>query len=434
MTSKLKKLKDLNRKLTVSVDTKSYNHKYTSKLNNIKKNAKIDGFRKGMVPEDVIIQRHGPTIHYEVLNELIQETYPVEIKSQNLKPASAPKINIKSEDANKGISYTAEFEVFPEFKPKISRWAKYDEVSINIDEDDIDLAVKDILSRYGHWHDIDRAAQKDDQVIINFEGKIDNEVFEGSAAKDYALVLGSNSMIPGFEDAIIGKKINDQFTFKVNFPEDYFKSDLAGKETEFSIDLQKVQEKHDAKLDKDLYKQLAMEGVKNKDDFRNEIHERMKQEVSQQEQSLIKESIYEAVLATNKFEVPVAVVNEQSTLMRKDSLMRVGQNEEDAPDDLFPVESFYENALKRVKLDLLFAELIKMFDLKVEKSHLDEFVQSESIRYKDPEQFKTWIKSQPKQLESYKMIILEDLLIEKLKKELKSKEKVINFKDLAKTD
>ena len=121
MTSKLKKLKDLNRKLTVNVETKKYDEKYQAKLNKIKSTVKLDGFRKGKVPNDVLIQKYGPSIHYEVLNEVIQETYPLEIAEKEIKPASSPKISIDSEDPKKGIVYSAEFEVFPKFKPKLSR-------------------------------------------------------------------------------------------------------------------------------------------------------------------------------------------------------------------------------------------------------------------------------------------------------------------------
>ena len=433
MTSKLKKLKDLNRKLTVNVETKKYDEKYQAKLNKIKSTVKLDGFRKGKVPNDVLIQKYGPSIHYEVLNEVIQETYPLEIAEKEIKPASSPNISIDSEDPKKGIVYSAEFEVFPEFKPKLTRWKSFEESKITIESDDIDLAVADILERYGTWKDVDRAALEKDQVIIDFTGTVDGEEFEGNSSKDFALVIGSKSMIPGFEDAIIGKKINDEFNAEVKFPDDYFKSDLAKKNANFLIKVNKVQEKQNASINEELYKSLAMEEVKNEQDFKAEIEKRMQQEVKQQEDSLTRESIYDLLLEVNKFSAPSSVVNEQATLMRKDSLMRMGQQADEAPEDLFPLDTFLENAEKRVKLDLLFSEFVKFFKLEVSQERVDEFVDKEAEKYKDPDQFKTWIKSQPKQLDNYKMIILEELLIEKLKNELKSKVKEIKFKDLANT-
>ena len=431
MTSKLKKLKDLNRKLTVNVETKKYDEKYQAKLNKIRSTVKLDGFRKGKVPNDVLIQKYGPSIHYEVLNEVIQETYPLEIADKEIKPASSPNISIDSEDPKKGIVYSAEFEVFPEFKPKLTRWKSFEESKITIESDDIDLAVADILERYGTWKDVDRAALEKDQAIIDFTGTVDGEEFEGNSSKDFALVIGSKSMIPGFEDAIIGKKINDEFNAEVKFPDDYFKSDLAGKNANFLIKVNKVQEKQNASINEELYKSLAMEEVKNEQDFKAEIEKRMQQEVKQQEDSLTRESIYDLLLEVNKFSAPNSVINEQATLMRKDSLMRMGQQADEAPEDLFPLDTFLENAEKRVKLDLLFSEFVKFFKLEVNQERVDEFVEKEAEKYKDPDQFKTWIKSQPKQLDNYKMIILEELLIEKLKNELKSKVKEIKFKDLA---
>ena len=431
MTSKIKKLKDLERKLTVSVPVEDYEKKYSGKLSKIKSTAKLDGFRKGNVPDDVLKQRYGDSIHYEVLNELIQESYPKELQEKDLKPASSPAINIESEDPSKPVSYSAVFEVFPEVKPKLSRWKSFERSEITLDDSDIDLAINDILERYCTWEKVDREAKDQDQVIIDFEGKIDGEPFEGNESKDFKLVLGSKSMIPGFEDNLVGKKSGDSFSFKTNFPEDYFKKDLAGKETEFFISLNEVQEMNKAKIDKSLFDQLAMEEVSDEKSFRAEINKRMEGEIAQQEKSLTKESIYETLLESNTFKVPNATVTEQAELMRKDSLMRMGQTPENAPEDLFPIDEFKENAEKRVRLDLLFSALLKKYQLEVTEEDVNNFIDEEAKKYKDADQFKSWIQSQPQQLDQYKMVILENLLIEKLDSDLKSKVKVIKFSELA---
>ena len=431
MSSKIKKLKDLERKLTVTVPVEDYDKKYGSKLSKIKSTAKLDGFRKGNVPDDVLRQRYGDSIHYEVLNELIQESYPKELQEQDIKPASSPAINIESEEPTKPISYSAVFEVFPEIKPKISRWKSFEKSEITLDDSDIDLAINDISERYCVWNKVDREAAKDDQVIIDFEGKIDGDPFEGNESKDFKLILGSKSMIPGFEDNLVGKKSKESFSFRTNFPEDYFKKDLAGKETEFFITLHEVQEMKKAAIDKELFEKLAMEDVTDEQTFRAEIKKRMDGEISQQEKSLTKESIYETLLQSNDFKVPNATVNEQAELMRKDSLMRMGQTVENAADDLFPVEDFLENAKKRVRLDLLFSALVQKYELEIKEDDLNHFIDDEAQKYKDAEQFKSWIQSQPQQLDQYRMVILENLLIEKLDSALKSKVKVIKFSDLA---
>jgi trigger factor len=429
MKVKIKKLKDLERKVTISVDVENYEKKFNSKIKNIKTKAKIDGFRKGNVPDDVLEQRYGQSIHGDVVNELIQESYPKAISENELRPASSPKVTIDSEDPNKPITYSAIIEVFPEIKPKFSKWTSYDEFSIEIEDNDIDNAVADILRRYGEWKDVKRDAQLDDQVIIDFLGKIDGEEFEGNSAKDFKLVLGSKSMIPGFEDSLVGKKPS---SFKINckFPEDYFKKDLAGVEAEFEIDLKNVQEITEAKVDKDLFEKLQMD-VKDLPEFTEEITKRMKNEVGTQEKELTKESMYETLLQTNSFKAPVSTINEQADLMRKDALMRIGHTEENAGDDLFPIETFIEKAEKRVRLDLLFAEMVKHFELTITKEQIDDFIEEESKRYKDPEQYKKWIAGQPQQLEQFRMVVLEQQLVEKLENTLKSKKKVIKFSELA---
>jgi trigger factor len=258
---------------------------------------------------------------------------------------------------------------------------------------------------------------------------IDGEEFEGNSAKDFKLLLGSKSMIPGFEDAIIGKK-SSEFSIKSTFPDDYFKKDLAGIEADFKINLKTVQELKIAQIGEDLFSKLEMD-VKDEPAFRKEISNRMQKEIEVQEKDLTKESMYEALLKTNKFNVPKVTVKEQADLMRKDALMRIGHSEENAGEDLFPIDTFMENAQKRVKLDLLFAELVKHFDLKVDQEMLDSFIEKESKKYKDSDQFKQWISGQPQQLDQFKMIALEEQLVEKLENALKSKDKVIKFSELS---
>ena len=429
MKVSIKKLKDLERKVLVTIPVNEYELKFSTKLKNIRTKAKVDGFRKGNVPNDVLEQKYGASIHNEVINELIQETYPKAISENNIRPASSPQVSIDSEDPKKPLTYSAIIEVFPEIKPKLSRWTNYEEFEIEIEENDINLAIDDIKKRYGDWNDVQREARLDDQVVIDFIGKIDGKEFEGNTANDFKLVLGSKSMIPGFEDSIVGKKTS-KFSIECTFPEDYFKKDLAGVKAEFEINLKNVQEMKEANIDKDLFDKLQME-IKDKSEFKNEITSRMKNEVAIQEKELTKESMYETLLKTNNFKIPNATVNEQADLMRKDALMRIGHSEDNAGDDLFPIESFMEKAEKRVKLDLLFAELVNHFDIKVEKQNIDDFIDQESKRYKDPEQYKKWITGQPQQLEQFKMIVLEKQLVEKLENVLKSKKKVIKFSELA---
>ena len=291
---------------------------------------KIDGFIKGNVPDDVLERRYGQSINADVINELIQESYPKAISENNIKPACSPQVSIDSEDPKKPIIYSAIIEVFPEIKPKFSRWTHYEKFEIEIEESDIDFAIADIKKRYGDWVDVDRKAKLDDQVIIDFFGKINGDEFEGNSAKDFKLVLGSKSMIPGFEDNILGKKPS-KFNIECTFPDDYFKQDLAGVNAEFEINLLKVQENKEAKIDKDLFSKLQMD-IKNKSEFREEIVKRMKNEVVAQEKDLSKESMYESLLKTNNFKTPKSTVNEQADLMRKDALMRIGHTEENAGD------------------------------------------------------------------------------------------------------
>ena len=140
----IKKLKDLERKITITIPVEEYKAKFNSKLKNIKSKAKVDGFRKGNVPNEVLEQRYGSSIHNEVLNELIQESYPKAISENKIRAACAPQVSIDSDDPTKPLVYSATIETFPDIKPKFSRWSNYDKYQIEIEDNDIDEAIDDI--------------------------------------------------------------------------------------------------------------------------------------------------------------------------------------------------------------------------------------------------------------------------------------------------
>ena len=168
MASSLKKLKDLERSLTVSIEKDLYQSKFNEKILNLKKNVKLDGFRKGKVPNDVIEQRYGGSVHAEVLNDLIQDSYPREIADKQIRPANTPTISMVEDNPDKGIKYNAVFEVFPDIKPKVSSWKTYEKHKINIVDEDVDHAIQDILERYGEWENVVRNCAEKNQVVLDF--------------------------------------------------------------------------------------------------------------------------------------------------------------------------------------------------------------------------------------------------------------------------
>ena len=160
MSSKIKKLKDLERKLTVSVPVEDYEKKYSVNFQRLNLLQSLMVLEKEMCLMMFLKQRYGDSIHYEVLNELIQESYPKELQEQGLSLHLRHAISIENEDPAKPISYSAVFEVFPEVKPKLSRWKSFEKSEITLDDSDIDLAINDILERYCEWQKVERVAKE----------------------------------------------------------------------------------------------------------------------------------------------------------------------------------------------------------------------------------------------------------------------------------
>jgi len=230
---------------------------------------------------------------------------------------------------------------------------------------------------------VDRASQTGDQVIMDFVGSIDGEEFSGGSAKEAPLELGSNSMIPGFEDQLVGVSKGDEKTITVNFPEDYRATELAGKEAQFKITVHAVKVSELPEVNEEFAKEFGVEegGV---DSLRADIKKNMERELNQALDNKDKQAVMDLLLDKNDFQVPGSLVKDEIGRLKKQMLdqMQVPEGSEPALDD----EMFKPDAERRVKLGLLVAEIIRKNELKADPDKVRTTIESMAASYEDPQQ------------------------------------------------
>jgi len=418
----------LGRKITVTVPAERFEKEFVARLTKLSRNVKMAGFRPGKVPLKVVEKQYGQQLSAEVTGDLIQQTYVEAIGKQGLKPASGPKIEPKAVARGQALEYTAEFEVYPEIKHTDIKGKKIERPTAEIVDEDIDRTIESLRRQRAEWKAADRAAADGDQVVIDFEGKMNGEPFPGGASKGYNLELGSGSFIPGFEEGIKGLAAGGEKTLKLKFPEQYHADHLAGKEVEFDVKVNEVREAVLPEVNEEFVKGLGV-SAGTVDALRQEVRENLERELKDRQRSLVRNQAMEALLDVNKdIEIPEALIVEEAKRMRTELASMSGRRGEDMGSELTSEER--SEARRRVALGLAVAEVIRANELRADAESLKQRIEEIASGYEKPEEFVRMIytdKNRRSQLES---MILEERAVEKLLESADVKDKAMSFKDL----
>jgi trigger factor len=365
-----------------------------------------------------------------VLGEVIQSSFQEAVVSESLRPAGMPQI-LPLEDADLesgGFGYTATFEVFPEFELAPTNLIEIERPSAEVGEDDVDTMISNLRKQRATWSVVDREAVTGDQLIIDFTGTVEGEEFAGGSAENTALELGSATMIPGFEDQLIGVVAGGDKTVQVDFPDDYDNDELAGKPGEFAVHIHSVKQAELPELDNDFIKLFGVEqgGIEA---FRKDIASNMKRELEQAIQNKVKHAIMEALSEANTVDIPNAMVSEEIGGMRKHMIEQMqipeGGHAPELDDDLFRGE-----AERRVKLRLVVAEVIKVAELKASPQKVRETIEKLASSYQKPEQFVNYYYQNEELLQSVEMMVLEQAVTEWVVSQCKVTDKPATFQEV----
>jgi trigger factor len=421
----------LERRLTVGVPAQRIEDEVNKRLQQASKNVRLDGFRPGKVPFKVIRQRFGEGVRREVIGEVMGQTYQEAIMQEKLRPAGQPSIEPKQLDAGKDLEYVAIFEVFPEVEARDLKETTVERHVAEVTDEDVDNIIEIFRKQQGSMQEVERAAAEGDTVIIDYLGKKDGEPFDGGAANDSSLELGSGRMIPGFEDGIVGLKAGDEKTLELSFPEDYHNDDLKGAAVTFDITVKAVKEQVLAPMDETLFEQYGVtEGGEEK--FREEIAGNMKRELKNAVTASVKKQVMDAVLATYEdVAVPKALVDQEITAMRQQMFQQFGGAPAQGMDleALLPAEMFVERAEPRVKLGLVLATLVSEYNIKPDADRVRETIEEIASTYEDPAEVVNYHYSNQEQLNAIENRVLEDQVVEKLQEQLKVEDKACSYQE-----
>jgi trigger factor len=391
----------------------------------------VHGFRPGKVPYKVLEQQYGPSVQQEVLGESLQRSFAEAATANKLQVAGYPQFEIKTADLNAPqIEFSATFEVYPEVAIGDVSGESISSVLFTLSEADVDETIATLRKQRAVFKKADRAAKNDDQVRIDFTGKLNGVVFDGGEAKDFAVVLGAGRMLPDFETAIVGMKAGETKSFDMTFPTDYHGKDVAGKQVTFTITVHAVEEAHLPEVNAEFAKSLgAADGDVEK--LRQEIRDNVGREAARRVKGRNKDSAMEVLLKIAQLDVPKALLESEAQNLLQQTLQDMeGRGMKIPKGTQLPTDMFFERATRRVKLGLILAELIKKHGLQAKPEQVKAMVQEFAQSYEHPEEVVRWYNADPSRMREVENLVLEDNVVAWVMAGAKVSEKAVTLTEL----
>lgn len=417
----------IGRRLTIQVPAEQVDQAVETRLRKTAQSARLNGFRPGKVPMNVVRSRFGGDTRAEVVNELIRQHYVQALTEQSLNAAGYPEIELKVNEAGKDLEVVADIEIYPEIELKSIEGTEVERPSADITDADIDEMIETLRKQAADWQEVERAAEEGDQITIDFEGFLGDEAFEGGKAEGHALVLGSGSFIPGFEDQLKGAKSGDEPTVKVTFPEDYQAEHLAGKEATFKTKIHKVEAQQLPEVDAEFMKRFGVEDGDNAS-FRAEVRKNMTRELDAAIENRVKQQVIDALKAANAIEVPGGLVQQEIDGLKRQAAQQFGLGEDFDVTQL-PNELFEEQARSRVQVGLLLSEFIQQQELDATDDEIRTFAEKVAQQYQQSEQVVDQYMQNEQLKNQLKSAVLENKAVEKLLEQATVKDVTLSYQD-----
>ena len=425
-------LEKLERKMTLSLPVGTIQSEVDTRLKRMARTVKMDCFRPGKVPMNVVAQRYGYSVHYEVMNDKVGEAFSAAANEAKLRVAGQPRISEKEGAPEGEMHFDAVFEVYPEVKLGELSGAEVVKLSAEVSEAAIDKTI-DILRKQRRTfaqRAMDSAALEGDRVTIDFEGKIDGETFPGGKADAFQFLVGEGQMLKEFEDAVRGMKSGESKTFPLSFPADYHGKDVAGKQADFMVTLNKIEAANLPEVNEALAKSL---GIANEtvEGLRADIRKNLEREVKFHLLARNKNAVMDALVATAELDLPKSSVQAELDRMieaaRADLKQRCIKDADKAP---IPDDIFRPQAEKRVRLGLVVAELVRKNELQAKPDQLKAHIEELAASYEKPQEVVRWYLGDNRRMAEVESVVIENNVTDFVLSKAKVSEKEISFDDL----
>jgi trigger factor len=432
MSVTVETLEKLERKITLTLPVGIIQSEVESRLRKLARTVKMDGFRPGKVPMNVVSQRYGYSVHYEVMNDKVGEAFATAANEAKLRVAGQPRITESQASVEGQMAFDAIFEVFPEVKIGDLTTAEVEKINTEVTDAAIDKTVEILRKQRRTFAQRaqDVAAQDTDRVTVDFEGKIDGEPFAGGKAADFQFILGDGQMLKEFEEATRGMKSGESKTFPLAFPADYHGQDVAGKTADFMVTVKKIEAAHLPEVDGALAKALGIADA-TVEGLRADISKNLQREVKYRLLNRNKQAVMDALISKAELDLPKSSVQAELDRMvegaRADLKQRGIKDADKAP---IPEDIFRPQAERRVRLGLVVAELVRSNELSAKpeqiKAHIDELAAS----YEKPADVVRWYYSDNRRMAEVEAIVIENNVTEFVLSKAKVSEKSVSFDDL----
>ena len=418
----------LERKMRVELPAERIEKEVESRLKRVGRTAKIKGFRPGKVPATVVRQHYGSQVRQEVLSDLMGQSYRDAVQQENLNPVAQPRIEPDVTGAADTFAYTATFEVLPDVALSGLDKIEVTTPEVEITDADCDDMIENLRRQKATWEAVERKSAEGDRVVVDFEGTLKGEAFQGGSGKEVPVVLGEGQMLPDFEKGLLGIQAGDEKSFKVKFPKDYHSEDLAGKKVDFAIKVHRVEEQELPPLDDSLAEAYGVaEGGLEK--LRSDVRDNMRREAAERVRADIREQALSGLLDKNPLEVPKAMVHQEAHSMQHEVMRQYGiEDHSQAP----PLQNFTENAEKRVRLSLLIRQLIDDNGIEVDAEKLRTRVDELCAGYENAQEMAQTYLSNPQIMQQIEPMVLEDQAVDWIVKNGKQKSKKVGFREYMK--
>lgn len=401
----------LERRMRISVPGEELETRVAEKLKQTAGQVRIKGFRPGKVPLREVKRRFGDGIRQEVGSEMMQTSFAEAVQQEEVSPAGMPQIEDVKLEAGADLEFTAVFEVFPEIELAGFDGIEIERPTAKVTPEDVETMIENLRTQRAEFVEVDRACQDGDQVNIDFAGTLDGEAFEGGTAEGSDVVLGSGSMIPGFEEGIVGMKAGDKKDVPVTFPEEYQAEDLAGKDAVFAITVNKVSESHKPELDDDFFKLFGVEEG-GMEAFRNEVSANMEKELGNAIKTKVKNQALDGLEKVNAISLPKALIDQEIERLKQEAVQQFGGGQANIDASMLPSEMFTAQAEKRVTLGLLVNAIVEQHELKVDDDRVKTMIHDMASSYEEPEQVINFYYNNQQQLSQIQNLVLEDQVID----------------------
>ena len=416
----------LERKLKIRVPSADIEREIASRLAKVGKTAKLKGFRPGKIPDKVVRKYYGGQVRDEVLSDVVRSSYSQAIAEQKLNPAGGPRIEAVPGETpadQEHFTYRATFEVYPEIELQPLEQLALEVPRVGLEDADVVAMIEKLRTQRATWRPAERAAAAGDRAVVDFEGKIDGELFPGGSGKDVGIVLGSGQVLAEFDRALHGASAGETRTAAVAFPDNYPTTNLAGKNAEFVINIKRVEEQVLPELDDAFAASFGVSSGKV-EDLGAEVRKNMQRELAERLSRETKARVFDALIKANSISIPRALVEQDIDALQQGAMRELGVTD---PAQAPARERFSSLAQRRVTVGLLIQELVRQNKIRLDAARVEQRVQELAAPYEKPAEAAQFYRADRGMMTQIETGVLEDQVVDFLLARAKTSDQPLTF-------